>query len=136
MEFNTREFGWKDITVNINGKVFNGITEVEFVVKQEKSYLYGRGENPHQIGRGNKSYEGKIAIHQSELLSMLQQTGIIDPLDLKFIITVSFAKMGTTLLSTYILYNVELTEVKKGMKQGDKNMIIELPIMFTRLHAA
>ncbi len=86
--------------------------------------------------RGNKTYEGKIAIHQSELLSILQQTGIIDPLDLKFIITVSFAKMGTTLLSTYILYNVELTEVKKGMKQGDKNMVIELSIIFTRLHAA
>jgi len=31
---------------------------------------------------------------------------------------------------TDILRHVEFTEVKKGMKQGDKNMIVELPIIF------
>jgi hypothetical protein len=32
---------------------------------------------------------------------------------------------------TDILKNVEFTEVKKAMKQGDKNMVVELPIIFT-----
>ena len=47
---------------------------------------------------------------------------------------------------TDILKGVEFTEVKKGMNQGDKNMIVELPILFidvkrqgvkfiTRLHS-
>ena len=31
---------------------------------------------------------------------------------------------------TDILKGVEFTEVKKGMNQGDKNMIVELPILF------
>ena len=54
-----------------------------------------------------------------------------DILSLSFDLVASYVPLDGGQIVTDILKHVEFTEVKKGMKQGDKNMIMELPIIFT-----
>ena len=70
MVFSTKQYGWKDIAVVMGGKVITGITELEYNQKQDKKYLYGRGENPHEIQRGNNEFDGKIPMTVDELVQL------------------------------------------------------------------
>ena len=53
-----------------------------------------------------------------------------DVLSLNFDVVIAYVPKGGGQVVTDILKSVEVTEVKKGMKQGDKNMLVELPIIF------
>ena len=128
--FSSKQYAWPDLSISIGGSILEGITEVEYTVKQEKDTLRGRGNKPHKITRGNKSYEGKITIWQSELEAMVQDAPNKDILDLNFDVIVSYVPEDGGQSVTDVLSGCEFTETKKGMKQGDKNMLIELPIIF------
>jgi len=131
--FSSKQYAWSDISVSIGGKVLQGITAIEYTQKREKELIYGRGDDPHSIGRGKNSYEGKVSIWQSELEAMVQSTASKNVLSLSFDLIVSYVPEDGGPIVTDILQNVEFTEVKKSMKQGDKNMIIEMPIIFTKV---
>lgn len=133
--FSSKQYAWSDVSISIGGRIIEGITEVEYTVKQEKETLRGRGNNPHKVTRGNKSYEGKITIWQSELEAMVLSAPNADILDLNFDVIVSYvpADGGKTVID--VLSGCEFTETKKSMKQGDKNMVVELPIVFLGVKA-
>ncbi|MDY3521993.1 hypothetical protein PG614_10165 [Riemerella anatipestifer] len=128
--FSSKQYAWCDITIAFGGRIINGVTEVEYLEKKEKEFLYGRGCKPHAIVGGNRSYEGKLSIWQSELEAMTRDAKNKDILSLSFDVVVSYVPKDGGQMVTDILKGVEFTEVKKAMKQGDKNMIVELPIMF------
>jgi hypothetical protein len=128
--FSSKQYAWPDLSISIGGRILEGITEVEYTVKQEKDVLRGRGDKPLKILRGNKSYEGKIIIWQSEFEAMTQDAPNKDVLNLNFDIIVSYVPLDGGESVTDVLSSCEFTETKKGMKQGDKNMLIELPIIF------
>jgi hypothetical protein len=46
-------------------------------------------------------------------------------------VTISYVPKDGGQIVVDILKNVQFTENKKAMKQGDKNMNVELPIIFT-----
>lgn len=131
--FDSKQYSWSDVSISIGGRILDGATDVEYTVKQEKDVLRGRGPDPHRITRGNKSYDGKLSIWQSELEAMVKDAPNKDILNLNFDLIISYAPDdgGTTV--TDVLVSCEFTEVKKGMKQGDKNMIVELPILFLKV---
>lgn len=133
--FSSKQYAWSDVSISIGGRIIEGITEVEYTVKQEKETLRGRGNNPHKVTRGNKSYEGKITIWQSELEAMVLSAPNFDILDLNFDVIVSYVPSdgGKTVID--VLSGCEFTETKKSMKQGDKNMVVELPIVFLGVKA-
>lgn len=131
--FDSKQYSWSDVTISLGGRILNGATEVEYAEKQDKEGIYGRGNKPHSIGRGNKSYEGKVSMWQSELEAMVQNAPNKDVLSLSFDLIVSYVPEDGTPMVTDILKKVEFTEVKKAIKQGDKNMIIEMPIVFTEV---
>ncbi|KFF11229.1 hypothetical protein [Flavobacterium hydatis] len=133
--FSSKQYAWSDVSISIGGRIIEGITEVEYTVKQEKETLRGRGNNPHKVTRGNKSYEGKITIWQSELEAMVLSAPNFDILDLTFDVIVSYVPSdgGKTVID--VLSGCEFTETKKSMKQGDKNMVVELPIVFLGVKA-
>jgi len=83
-----------------------------------------------KIVRGNKSYEGKISVWQSELEAMVQDAPGKSILNLNFDIIVSYVPEDGGVMVTDVLSGCEFTETKKAMKQGDKNMIVELPVIF------
>ena len=128
--FDSKQYAWCDISIAFGGRILIGVTEVEYTEKREKDLLYGRGCKPHGVVAGNRSYEGKINLWQSELEAMTRDAPSKDILGLSFDLVVSYVPLDGGQIVTDILRHVEFTEVKKGMKQGDKNMIVELPIIF------
>ena len=128
--FDSKQYAWCDISIAFGGRILIGVTEVEYTEKREKDLLYGRGCKPHGVVAGNRSYEGKISLWQSELEAMTRDAPSKDILGLSFDLVVSYVPLDGGQIVTDILRHVEFTEVKKGMKQGDKNMIVELAIIF------
>lgn len=128
--FSSKQYAWHDVSISIGGRILEGITEIEYTEKQEKDVLRGRGNKGHKITRGNKSYEGKVTIWQSELEAMVQDAPNKSIMDLNFDIIVSYVPEDGGQSVTDVLSSCEFTENKKAMKQGDKNMLVELPIIF------
>lgn len=131
--YNSKQYGWKDISVAFGGRIIEGIIDVEYTKKQATDFLYGRGDDPHDIVAGNNEYEGKITLWQSELEAMTRDAPSSDLLKLRPDIVVSYAADATSQTVTDILKNVKFSEFKKSSKQGDKNMTVELPFKFTKL---
>lgn len=131
--FSSKQYSWCDISVVMGGRIIEGVTEVEYTEKKEKDYLYGRGCEPHGVVGGNKSADGKLSIWQSELEAMTRDAKNKDILSLEMDITVSYVPHDGGPIITDILKGVQFTENKKAMKQGDKNMIVELPMIFRKV---
>ncbi len=129
--FSSKQYSWCDMSVVFGGRIIEGITAVEYTEKKEKDFLYGRGCKPHSIVGGNRSFEGKLTLWQSELEAMTRDASSNDVLALEFDVTISYVPSDGGQIVTDILKNVQFTEVKKGMNQGDKNALIELPVIFT-----
>lgn len=129
MQFNTREHEWSDTRVVVAGRLVTGIRGVSYTSSQEKEALYGKGNKPHAIQRGNKSYSGNIKLLQSELEALERAAGG-DALDVSFNIVVAYGNPSKgDAISTDLLKSCEITEIPKGMNQNDKFMEIELPIV-------
>lgn len=129
MRFNSREYEWSDVSVVLAGRLVTGIRGVSYTSSQEKEALYGKGNKPHSIQRGNKSYSGSIKLLQSEL-EALQVAANGDVLDISFNVVVSYGNPTQgDVITTDLLVGCEITEVPKGLNQNDKFMEIELPLI-------
>lgn len=128
--FNSREYEWSDINVVMAGRNVTGFRAVSYTSKQEKEALYAKGNKPHSIQRGNKSYEGSISLVQSEYEALKQAAGG-DILDASIDLVVSYGNptKGDTIV-TDLLQGVEFTDDKTEWKQGDKFPEKELPFIF------
>lgn len=129
--FNSQEYDWSNVEVVMLGRPVTGIRGVSYKASQEKEVIYGRGNKPRAIQKGNKSYEGTITLLQSELEAMLltvqKGQNVVDiP---AFDIVVAYVPEGGGDIVTDIIKNVELTEVEKSFSQNDKFMEVELPFI-------
>lgn len=131
MAFNTQEYAWKNIEVVILGRPVTGIREVKYKVSQEKEAVYGRGDQPRAIQKGNKSYDGTITLLQSEIEALIAAAGkgknITDLPAFDVVVAYVPNEIGT--IVTDIIKNVEITEFEKGMAQNDKFAEISLPFI-------
>lgn len=127
--FNSKEYEWADVSAIIAGRSVTGLRGVEYSSSQEKEALYAKGNKPHGIQRGNKSYSGTITLLQSELEALEEAAGG-DALDARFNVIVAYGNPTKgDVLKTDLLVGVEITEIPKGMKQGDKFMEVALPVV-------
>lgn len=136
---NGRQYEWADISFILGGRVVVGCRGINYKESQEKSLVYGKGNRPLSIQRGNKKYEGNVTMLQSEIetLKELARTthgprGSILDLNLNAVVCYGDPSKGDVML-TDLLYNIQFTEVDKGMKQGDQNMEVSLPFIYTDL---
>lgn len=136
MGFDTREFEYADIRINVFGAeldTFRGLTTKE---SQEKELVYGAGNRPKSVQRGNIKYEGTLMLLQSgtdqlDAAARAQGYSSIIHVPGKFInITVVYQKPGDALVKTKAIKNVEFTELEDGMKQGDKFKENSLPFIY------
>lgn len=127
--FNSDEYGWHDITVVIGGRIIEGITGISYTKKKDKSILYGRGVVGKKIVHGAVSCEGKIKLWQSELEAMTRDAPDKDILNLKFNVSIAYVPKGGGQTVVDIMANCEFTEEAKEINQGDKNIVVELPII-------
>lgn len=125
--FNSKEYEWSDITAIVAGRLVTKIRAISYVKKQEKEALYAKGNKPHSIQRGNKSYETSLTLLQSELDAIEAASGG-DVLDASFNVVVSYGNPSKgDVIKTDLIEGNEITEVPKGMNQGDKFSEHELP---------
>lgn len=130
---NTREYEWSDVTVVMAGRPVTGLRGVKYSAKQEKELLHAKGNKPHSIQRGNKTYDGEITLLQSEYEALKQASGG-DILDASLDIVASYGNptAGDT-MTTDVLVGVEFTEDNTEWKQGDKFQEKTLPFLFIDL---
>lgn len=128
-KFNSREYEWSDVNVVAAGRMITGIRGVSYTSSQEKEALYGKSNKPHSIQRGNKTFAGSINLLQSELEALELAAGG-DALDISFNIVVAYGNPTKgDVITTDLLIGCEITEIPKGLKQNDKFMEIELPLV-------
>lgn len=127
--FNSREYEWSDLTVVIAGRILTGIRGVRYSEAQEKEALYAKGNRPHAIQHGNRSYSGTLTLLQSEL-DLIEAAAGGDPLAASMDIVVSYGNPAAgDIIRTDLLKGVEFTEIPKGLNQNDKFMEIAIPII-------
>ncbi len=130
--FSSKQYSWKDLSVAYGGRIIEGITENEYEIEQDDDFLYGRGNEPHDIIEGNISYKGKLTLWQSELEAMIRDAPGKKLSNLRPDIVNTYASEEGGQITTDICGNVKFGGYKKSFKQGDKNMLVELPYKFTR----
>lgn len=131
---NGRQYEFADVSLILGGRDVCGFRGIKYSEKQEKEALYGKGNKPLSIQKGNVSYEGEISLTQSELETLKalarQQTGrsSIMALNLNAIVAYGNPSKGD-LMITDRLYGIQFTEDVKELKQGDKFMEVTLPFV-------
>lgn len=127
---NTREYEWSDVTVVMAGRLITGLRGVKYSAKQEKELLHAKGNKPHSIQRGNKTYDGEITLLQSEYEALKQACGG-DILDASMDIVAAYGNPSAgDVITTDVLVGVEFTEDNTEWKQGDKFQEKVLPFLF------
>lgn len=140
MPFNSREFEFADIQVSLLGKKISGLRGLTYKKSQDKELIYGAGNTPKSIQRGNKKYAGTLTLLQSEvdeLNAVSRAAGYEDITDVPgsaLIITCVYSQDAQ--LKTDTCMNCEFTDFEYGMKQGDKFKEIALPFVFLTLKQA
>ena len=130
---NTREYEWSDVTVVMAGRPVTGLRGVKYSAKQEKELLHAKGNKPHSIQRGNKTYDGEITLLQSEYEALKQASGG-DILDVSLDIVAAYGNpTAGDVITTDVLVGVEFTEDNTEWKQGDKFQEKTLPFLFIDL---
>lgn len=128
--FNSREYEWSDVNVVAAGRPLTGIRGVKYSSKQEKEALHAKGNKPHSIQRGNKTYDGELTVTQSEY-EALRAAGGGDILDISIDIVVAYGNPSKgDVITTDLLKGVEFTEDNTEWKQGDKFQEKSLPFIF------
>ena len=128
--FNSREYEWSDVKVVSAGRPVTGIRGVKYSSKQEKEVLHAKGNKPHSIQRGNKTYDGELTVTQSEY-EALRAAGGGDILDISIDIVVAYGNPSKgDVITTDLLMGVEFTEDNTEWKQGDKFQEKSLPFIF------
>lgn len=137
MAFNSKEYAWSNVEIAMLGRLLTRVRGVKYIAKKDKQYVHGRGENPHAIQSGNKTYEGELMLLQSELEAIQRQLKATEDItDLEGLnITVVYKPKGIGSVVTHILKGVEFTEDPREMKQGDPFQELTLPIMFLEREA-
>lgn len=136
MIINGRQYEWADISLILGGRLVRGARGISYKESQEKELLYGKGNRPMSIQKGNKKYEGSVTLLQSEVetlkelgRSIVGRASILD-LNLNAVVCYGDPSKGDVMLTDQ-LFNIQFTEVEKSMKQGDKNMEVTLPFICT-----
>ncbi|MDD3526354.1 MAG: hypothetical protein PHX39_05285 [Bacteroidales bacterium] len=131
--FNSKQYEYADITLELGGRVVTGARGVKYSSKQEKELVYAKGNEPQHIQRGNLSYEGEITVLQSELETLRALgKGSVLSLRLDAVVVYGNPSSGDVAVIDKIR-GLEFTEDAKEMKQGDKFMEVTLPFIALRV---
>ena len=136
MAFDSREYEFADLTFVLGGKDITGFRGIKYTSKQEKEAVYGKGNEPLKIQKGNRSYEGELTILQSELETLIANSTDKSVLSLQLDAVVAYGNPSNgDVLITDVLQGIQFTDESKEFKQGDKFGEIKLPFIFLRKKA-
>jgi hypothetical protein len=126
---NGRQYEFADLTLITGGRDIIGFRGIKYTTKQEKEAIYGKGNKPISIQKGNVSHEGEITLVQSEYETLVA-LGEGSVLNLNLNATLSYGNptKGDVMIVDTII-GLQFTEEAKELKQGDKFMEIKLPFV-------
>ncbi len=131
MAFDSEAYAWKNVEVRLAGTLLTAIKGVKYNVKQERTSLYGKGNDPQAIVDGNRSYEGSVMLHQHEMERLSDSAPQRDlTLMAPFNIVVSYM-LGTRLV-TDTLVGCRINEAEHAPENGQAEHVITLPFVFMR----
>ena len=131
--FDSREYEFADITLVLSGGDVVALREIQYTEKQEKELVYAKGNQPHSIQKGNFAYEGTLKVLQSDYEAIVEQgKGSVLNIEADILCAYGNPANGDVIVTDRIS-KLQFTEAKKGMKQNDKFMEVELPFIFLRL---
>lgn len=118
---------WASISMNFYGRTVTGFTALNYEETRKKENHYGAGSNPVHRGYGNKEVKVSITLYKYEVeaLQKIAPNGDITklpPTD----IPACFLPEGSDGLSTDVVRNVEITNNKRDIKQGDLVIAVTL----------
>lgn len=130
--FQSNEFGWKDVEIAIQGRVVSAALGIKFSEAIERELIYGKGNQPIGVQDGNVKPEGEIKFHQSELERLIQQGGNRGVSGLRDLtITMSMVKDGR--ISTRTLIGCAISDIGEEYNQNDKFAEITVPFVFLEI---
>jgi hypothetical protein len=128
-EINQREYEFADITLIVNGRDIIGFRGIDYKSAQEKEALYGKGNRPMGIQKGNRSFEGSIKMTMNEVERLKQASGgDLMKVNAKATVCYGNPSQGDIMFTDHI-YGIEFTEDAKSISQGDKFMEVTLPFI-------
>lgn len=142
MAFDSRECEFADIKVSLLGRELDGLRGITYDYEQEKEYVYGQGNKPKSIQRGNVKPAGTLMLLKSDvdaLNAAARAAGYKNIVHVpgKLInLTVVYQKDDGDPIKTDRLLYVEFTKISDGQKQGDKFKEVELPFLFLDIKQA
>ncbi len=131
LRINGTIYGWPSLTANILGLPLVGIQGIDYKDSQETDLIYGAGNYPVGIGLGNIKCDGKLTLllNEVEALTRVAPNGRLQEIP-PFDITVTFTGKSGELV-THKLRGCVFTENALSVKQGDKVIAVECPLLIS-----
>ncbi|MFC5408011.1 hypothetical protein ACFPMF_01730 [Larkinella bovis] len=128
----TRLYSWSQTEIRIGGLLAIGIIGAQWDAKQEKEFIYGKGNEPLAIKSGNKSYEGTLTLLQNDLERIFDANPLaegdinrISPFEVQITFRNEYDQMVN-----YTLFGCQFNSSPMNAQQNMKRMEIALPIMY------
>lgn len=127
--FNSREYGWADLTLILAGRDCTRIRSAKYEEKAEKEALFAKGRKAIAIQTGNIMVEGEIGMLWSEF-DALCDAGGGSHLGLTVDGNFSFGNpaLGDAMRTERIV-SISFTGGAKELKQGDKFGEVTVPFI-------
>lgn len=126
--FNTRNYAWAACEIRLNGRILLAVQGVAWNTKQAKDYIYGKGDKPLKVQRGNKSTDGTLTVTQDELEAILDECPNGQITDLEDAdLQIAFSDKGA--IVRYSIIGVSFTEEPHDHKNGDPVAISQIPFI-------
>ncbi|MEN4762664.1 MULTISPECIES: hypothetical protein [unclassified Chryseobacterium] len=127
------ECAWSNFEVKLLAKTIKGLRGFSVKKTVESEHIYGAGDQPIDIMRGNKKYEGSIKVlgFEADALNRAAKAAGYDditevPHEL-ITILISYRRNSSDPLTTITMSGVQFTEDGFEMEQGAKNREVSLP---------
>ena len=128
-------YSWSEYRCFMGGRFVTGIRGFKYKAGREIEAIYGEGDEPQDVGYGNKKYSGEIKITQSELEAIISSGGG-DPFKIPaFTIVHSFIPINGigAKIVTDICEGCQFTDIEKAMEQGAKFMETTVPLFVKKI---
>jgi hypothetical protein len=134
--FNSKiaQFDWKEFTLELDGRIIVEVTDVEWTVDKNIEEIYAAGNDPWDLGEGNKTYKGTIEVLQSgyeALVTEAKKRGGDDITDLEVDGRFAHIPKGgkANLLKTIVdmAEGIKFTSGGKKITQGSTHIKVSLP---------
>ncbi|GGB83009.1 hypothetical protein GCM10007424_23790 [Flavobacterium suaedae] len=120
MAFDSREYGWGDVTVIYGGRDLTRIRGIKWSRKKEREELYAKGNDPITIQDGNNKYDVELTMTQAEFDAIEAAAGN-DIFSISADIEFSFGNpLNGDAMKTHRVIGFRATEDTLELKQGDK----------------